>query len=144
MRRDQLEHAVRRLNSIFNAALNTGARPLLFANGGPVTTPEDLEEVYRHTSLHGFIGGAAFETLPINDIVAAFESPEAAALGMTVAQEHPAWGVIRQVGIPFALSETPASIRRPPPTLGEHTDEILASLGYDPAAIADLRARSVV
>jgi DNA-binding NtrC family response regulator/predicted TIM-barrel enzyme len=69
-RRDQLEHAVRRLNSIFAAAQRTGAKPLLFANGGPVTTPEDLEEVYRHTSLHGFIGGAAFETLPISEIVA--------------------------------------------------------------------------
>ena len=38
---------------------------------------------------------------PINDVVAAFASPEASALGMTVEQEHPAWGVIRQVGIPF-------------------------------------------
>ncbi len=63
---------------------------------------------------------------PINDIVEAFASPEAAALGMTVEQEHPAWGVIRQVGIPFALSGTPATIRTPPPTLGEDTDEILA------------------
>ena len=69
-RRDQLEHAVRRLNAIFAAAQRTGAKPMLFANGGPVTTPEDLEEIYRHTSLHGFIGGAAFETLPVSEIVA--------------------------------------------------------------------------
>ncbi|MDO8484492.1 MAG: CoA transferase, partial [Candidatus Limnocylindrales bacterium] len=58
---------------------------------------------------------------PINDIVAAFASPEAEALSMTVEQEHPAWGAIRQVGIPFRLSETPASIRTPPPALGEQT-----------------------
>ena len=37
---------------------------------------------------------------PINDVVAAFASPEAVALGMTVEQVHPAWGVIRQVGVP--------------------------------------------
>ena len=48
---------------------------------------------------------------PINDILAAFASPEAVARGMTVELEHPAWGVIRQVGIPFELSATPASIR---------------------------------
>ena len=81
---------------------------------------------------------------PINDIVAAFASPEAAALGMTVEQEHPAWGVIRQVGIPFQLSETPASIRTPPPTLGQDTDEILGELGYGAAEIASLRARGVI
>ena len=69
---------------------------------------------------------------PINDILAAFASPEAAALGMTVEQEHPAWGVIRQVGVPFELSAhagvDPDARRR---LLGEHTDEILAELGYD-------------
>ncbi len=81
---------------------------------------------------------------PINDIVEAFASPEAVALGMTVEQEHPAWGVIRQVGIPFVLSGTPASIRTPPPMLGQDTDEVLAELGYDPAAIAKLRADGVV
>src|SRR4029079_4361644 len=81
---------------------------------------------------------------PINDIVSAFESAEAGALGMTVTQNHPAWGAIRQVGVPFSLAATPASIRTPPPTLGEHTDEILLSLGYDAEAISDLRARGVV
>jgi crotonobetainyl-CoA:carnitine CoA-transferase CaiB-like acyl-CoA transferase len=81
---------------------------------------------------------------PINDVVAAFASPEAEALGMTVEQEHPAWGVIRQVGIPFRLSETPASIRTPPPSLGEDTDAILGELGYAADEIAEFRARGVV
>jgi len=81
---------------------------------------------------------------PINDIVEAFASAEAMALGMTVEQEHPAWGVIRQVGLPFALSATPASIRIPPPTLGEATGEILAELGYSAIEIGRLRERRVV
>ena len=70
---------------------------------------------------------------PINDLVEAFASPEAVALGMTVEQEHPAWGIIRQVGIPFQLSGTPASIRTPPTTLGQDTDAILAELGLSAA-----------
>jgi crotonobetainyl-CoA:carnitine CoA-transferase CaiB-like acyl-CoA transferase len=42
------------------------------------------------------------------------------------------------------LSRTPPVIDRPTPRLGEHTDEILAELGYDAAAIADLHERKVV
>jgi len=80
----------------------------------------------------------------IRDIGEAFASPEAVARGMTVEMEHPAWGVIRQVGVPFELSATPAAIRTPPPLLGEGTGAILAELGYDEGAIAELRAAGVV
>ncbi len=80
----------------------------------------------------------------IADIVAAFGSDEAVALGMTVEQEHPAWGVIRQVGVPFALSSTPATIRTPPPTLGQDTDGILAEIDYTAAEIERLRADRIV
>jgi crotonobetainyl-CoA:carnitine CoA-transferase CaiB-like acyl-CoA transferase len=81
---------------------------------------------------------------PINDVLAAFASSEAVALGMSVEQDHPAFGLIRQVGLPFQLSATPASIRTPPPTLGQDTDAILGELGYEPSEIQGLRSRSVV
>jgi crotonobetainyl-CoA:carnitine CoA-transferase CaiB-like acyl-CoA transferase len=81
---------------------------------------------------------------PINDILDAFASPEAVALGMSVDQEHPAFGSTRQVGLPFQLSGTPASIRTPPPTLGQDTDAILADVGYGPAEIEGLHTRGVV
>ena len=61
---------------------------------------------------------------------------------MTVEQEHPAWGVIRQVGHPVpAVARRPASIRTPPPTLGQDTDAILGELGYDSSRIADIAGR---
>jgi len=81
---------------------------------------------------------------PIHDVVAALGSPQATALGMVEAVEHPAWGLVRQVRAPFTLSETPSAIRSAPPALGEHADEILSELGLDPEAIARLRAEGVV
>ena len=81
---------------------------------------------------------------PINDVATAFASEASEALGMVVEQSHPAWGVIRQVGVPFKLAATPATIRTPPPALGEHADEILAELGYDLAEVEELRAAGVI
>jgi len=48
------------------------------------------------------------------------------------------------IGTPFNLSRTPGTIRSRPPLLGEHTDAVLAELGYDDATIEKLRARAVV
>ncbi len=90
------------------------------------------------------LAAASIPCGPINTIADAFATDAAVALGMTVDQAHPAWGVIRQVGIPFRLSATPASIRTPPPALGEHTDEVLAEIGYAALEIAALRERRVV
>jgi crotonobetainyl-CoA:carnitine CoA-transferase CaiB-like acyl-CoA transferase len=42
------------------------------------------------------------------------------------------------------MSRTPSRLRTPPPTMGEHTDEILKSLGYDEARIAELRDTGVI
>jgi crotonobetainyl-CoA:carnitine CoA-transferase CaiB-like acyl-CoA transferase len=52
---------------------------------------------------------------------------------------HPTLGEIPQIAFPVKLSATPARVELPPPALGEHTDEILASIGYDRATIAALR-----
>jgi crotonobetainyl-CoA:carnitine CoA-transferase CaiB-like acyl-CoA transferase len=58
--------------------------------------------------------------------------------------DHAEAGRLRVMGQPLVFEGTPARDPGPPPTLGEHTDAILAELGYDAAAIADLRARAIV
>jgi crotonobetainyl-CoA:carnitine CoA-transferase CaiB-like acyl-CoA transferase len=90
------------------------------------------------------LDGAGIPAGPILDLPAAFSSPQAAALGMRVPLEHPSLGRVDQVGLPFELAATPASIRTPPPLLGEHTDEILAEVGYSAGDIDRLRAARVV
>jgi crotonobetainyl-CoA:carnitine CoA-transferase CaiB-like acyl-CoA transferase len=50
--------------------------------------------------------------------------------GMLVRTQHPRCGPITTAGIPIRLSETPGGVRLPPPTLGEHTDEVLGSLRH--------------
>jgi len=81
---------------------------------------------------------------PINDVLAAFESPQATARGMSVSVEHPVLGAVRQTGIPFTFSSTPASIRSAPPLLGENADEILAELGYAPEDVTTLREAGAI
>ena len=45
--------------------------------------------------------------------------------------DHPIEGRIRTLGFPVKLKDTPASVRRPPPQLGEHTDELLRELDLE-------------
>jgi crotonobetainyl-CoA:carnitine CoA-transferase CaiB-like acyl-CoA transferase len=80
----------------------------------------------------------------VADVAAAFASPEAVALDMTVEVEHPAFGELRQVGIPVRFAATPGSVRTAPPLLGAHTDEVLRELGFAAGDIDDLRARGVI
>ncbi len=75
----------------------------------------------------------------------ALDDPHIRAAGLLQDVSHPTLaGALPLAPTPIELSETPGAYRRPAPLLGEHTDEILKSLGYDDGQIAALRAARVV
>ena len=81
---------------------------------------------------------------PIYNIGEVFADPQVKHLGMAAPVTHPRLGPIEVVAQPIKLSRTPWQLRSATPDKGQHTDEVLASLGYDKSAIADLRARKIV
>ncbi|MBU6380809.1 MAG: CoA transferase [Betaproteobacteria bacterium] len=81
---------------------------------------------------------------PINSIHEAFEEEQVKARGVRLELPHPVAGSVPQIASPMRFSETALDHQRPPPTLGEHSDAILASLGLSPAQIAELRAQAVI
>ena len=81
---------------------------------------------------------------PIYTIDRMFADPQVQLLGMAQPVEHPVLGRIDIVGQGVKLARTPAQIRKPAPDRGQNTREILGEVGYDAAAIEDLRKRGIV
>ena len=81
---------------------------------------------------------------PLYAVDEAFDDPQSLARQMAVNVVHPRHGPARQAGIAVKLSDTPGSIRGAGPALGEHTDEVLRSLGYDETRRAELRRAGTV
>ncbi len=81
----------------------------------------------------------------INSVAQALAAPHTAACGMVETIQHPTAGDVKVLGMPFSFSDTPPSIRRAPPTLGQHTGEVLGNeLGLSVERIAELRAQKVI
>ena len=74
----------------------------------------------------------------------ALDSEQVAARGLIIEIDHPRVGEGRFVGSPIHLDEATRSTLRPPPALGEHTDEVLGELGLAPERVETLRRRGVV
>ena len=81
---------------------------------------------------------------PINRVSDVINNPQVQARNMVVEVPHPEVPNLRIPNSPLKLSGTPATIRRHPPLLGEHNDEILAGAGYDASQISHLREKGVI
>jgi crotonobetainyl-CoA:carnitine CoA-transferase CaiB-like acyl-CoA transferase len=81
---------------------------------------------------------------PVKTIQEFMDDPAVRHHDMVHEYDHPDVGRLRVMGQPLAFAGTPTRDPGPPPTLGQHTDEVLGELGYDATAVNDLRARKVV
>lgn len=81
---------------------------------------------------------------PVYTVEETFQDPQVQARHMVVDVEDPRYGKVRQAGVAIKLSATPGQIRRVGPSVGEHTDEVLQSLGYDARRCQALRQAGTV
>jgi crotonobetainyl-CoA:carnitine CoA-transferase CaiB-like acyl-CoA transferase len=81
---------------------------------------------------------------PVNKIGDMLADPQVAAREMVVEVDHPVAGRVKALGMPIKFGTTPGEITRAAPTLGQHTDAILAELGYSASSIARLRSDGAV
>ena len=107
-----------------------------------------LSAIFAQRTTHEWVEtleGAGVPNGPINNIQQVFEEPQVIARGMKIALDHPLAGTAPLVASPMRFSATPLEFKAPPPTLGQHTDEILRGmLGMSAADIAQLRADGIV
>ncbi len=82
---------------------------------------------------------------PVNNMESLFADPQVLHREMVVEVPHETIGTLRLSGVPIKYSETPASVRLPPPLLGQHTDEILVDvLGYSQGQVEALRRQGAI
>jgi CoA:oxalate CoA-transferase len=81
---------------------------------------------------------------PVNSVADVFADPQIQAQQMVIDVDHPGHGLVRMLGFPIKLSETPCRVRRSAPRLGEHSDEVLAELDYSEAERAAWRRDGVI
>ena len=98
--------------------------------------PLELLETAAAQDLFGYLGGAG-----VSDVAAAQDTHVERIAGI----DHNSAGTVQFPGFPYKLSQTPATVRLPPPTLGQHTEEILVELlSYSPVQVAALRESGAV
>jgi crotonobetainyl-CoA:carnitine CoA-transferase CaiB-like acyl-CoA transferase len=96
------------------------------------------------TEWHALLRSRSVPCTPVRSVADFVEDDHLAALGMLVPLPHPDIPDLRVVGTPLNLDGVRPGSRRPPPLLGEHTEQVLADLGYSAEDIDDLTRQGVV
>lgn len=82
---------------------------------------------------------------PVNDVQTTLSHEHTRARNMVVSVQHPTVGEIKLVNTPVKYSDSKPGIRTPPPTLGQHTNEVLEKLlGMEPTQVENLKAAGVI
>jgi succinate---hydroxymethylglutarate CoA-transferase len=107
-----------------------------------------IEAITKQKTTHEWLDileGSGMPYAAINDVKDTLDHEHIQARGMVTEVEHNSCGKIKVVGHPVKYSESIAGVRTPPPTLGEHTDEVLSSvLGLEKDAVKKLKETGVV
>jgi glutaryl-CoA transferase len=91
------------------------------------------------------LNSAEVPCAPVQTVDQVFKAPQVLHREMLVQVEHPTAGIVRMAGIPVKFSATPASVRLPPPLLGQHNEEVLESwLGMNDKEISELKRKTVI
>ncbi len=95
--------------------------------------------------LQNILDEAGIPNGPIWSVAQALTSEQAHALEMVKEIDHPTCGKIKLTGVPVKLSKTPGAVELPPPTLGQHTEEVLTKvLSYSKSEVDKLRKEKVI
>lgn len=81
---------------------------------------------------------------PVRSLAEALDDEQTHCNGMLLDYKHPVAGLVRTVGSPVHLSDTPAQLRRPAPTLGQDTEGVLTEVGFKPAELQALKLAGVI
>ena len=99
---------------------------------------------WERTPLITALDAAGVPCGPINNVAEVFEDPQVQARGMLRHVPHPCGVDLPQVASPMRFAEAALQSLAAPPLLGQHSDGILAELGYSPTAIAALRSAGAI
>ncbi|MFQ5827617.1 MAG: CaiB/BaiF CoA transferase family protein [Candidatus Methylomirabilia bacterium] len=117
------------------------------ANAEEVRAREEIEAIIRtrtRDEWYDFLVKHDVCVGKVHDVEEVVKDPQVQHRQMVVETEHPEVGKVKQFGVAIKLSETPGSVRRASPYRGEHTDEVLRSLGMAAQEIQTLKEKKVV
>ena len=125
--------------------------PKFIRNNDRVKHGKEIMAIYAGLFLKGPIAywldeleKAGVPSGPINDFAQVFNDPHVKSRGMEVKVDHPFEPNLSLIRNAVTFSGTPVKEYRAPPLLGAHTAEVLASIGYGEAKVADLKERKVI